>query len=656
MLLCLFGDFGYAQSADTLGTMTSIGCISLNDVTGDEIDIDNEIHIDNASITIYITDEPNKAQERISQGLIQSGLLSPEQVAQWKQQEAKLISQSGDPDVNAIIGYYESQFSLFNSLIAPLEFTDPTLYKTLKDKLTDGQLAIGKAQCLDSKYPALRKFNRNGDLLPAFEVSTELNDWRYSSRGDFSEGLAWVKRSNRYGYINESGAEVIPMQFDSCSDFQDGMAVVRLGKYFYVIDRAGEIISERWLFADYFGENWFRVKSLKGYWKFENVDWNLRKVFYPRRGYSYISARNDKKQYLLILSEKLLAGRAMSNPDRLLHPLDVSRIDAFLHGGELIKIKTYPQTACFSLQVRFEDDNALHECLVSLDDDGNLKRVWCWENEPHNISDLKTLPLQDSKIDKRETFSIPQTNLIGCVYVEKTEDSLNKKLRYTMVTPELEKTEIHFQGEPQTFGSDYLFLRSPEHGQYGIFTKEGKQVEDFLYQKVYPLNEGRHAVKRNGVWGFLDVNAREVIPPQYDQCEKSFSNGFCQVAKSVTIPTYSVKKAQRVVGISGSIYKRSPWSGLMLVAQKVSERVGIDCSTTYATGLINRNGLEIFPPIFLTSINRLDGNRFQGITWYGEKWDYTFDYDGTCIGENCAEYYDRINHWQETQNFLNPCK
>lgn len=57
---------------------------------------------------------------------------------------------------------------------------------------------------------------------------------------DFSEGLAVVRRDEKYGYIDKSGKVVIPIQFDVAYKFKGGLAIVRQhGKSGY-IDQTGK--------------------------------------------------------------------------------------------------------------------------------------------------------------------------------------------------------------------------------------------------------------------------------------------------------------------------------------------------------------------------------------------------------------------------------
>jgi len=58
--------------------------------------------------------------------------------------------------------------------------------------------------------------------------------------GDFSEGLAAYILDGKYGYVDRSGAVVIPAQFAEAVEFRDGAALVRTSTGYGLIDRQGK--------------------------------------------------------------------------------------------------------------------------------------------------------------------------------------------------------------------------------------------------------------------------------------------------------------------------------------------------------------------------------------------------------------------------------
>jgi hypothetical protein len=59
--------------------------------------------------------------------------------------------------------------------------------------------------------------------------------------GTFSEGLAPVQVSNKWGFVNTAGEMVINPQFDEVQAFSDGLVAARLGADWGYIDKAGQI-------------------------------------------------------------------------------------------------------------------------------------------------------------------------------------------------------------------------------------------------------------------------------------------------------------------------------------------------------------------------------------------------------------------------------
>ena len=58
----------------------------------------------------------------------------------------------------------------------------------------------------------------------------------------FSEGLAAVKKGNKWGFINHQGEIVIPCKYDKARDFSDGVAAVKLNNRYGLIDKEGNIV------------------------------------------------------------------------------------------------------------------------------------------------------------------------------------------------------------------------------------------------------------------------------------------------------------------------------------------------------------------------------------------------------------------------------
>ena len=52
----------------------------------------------------------------------------------------------------------------------------------------------------------------------------------------------WVIKNKKWGYIDKTGKEVIPVKYDSGSEFGDGIAFVELKGEVMVIDKMGKFV------------------------------------------------------------------------------------------------------------------------------------------------------------------------------------------------------------------------------------------------------------------------------------------------------------------------------------------------------------------------------------------------------------------------------
>jgi hypothetical protein len=96
----------------------------------------------------------------------------------------------------------------------------------------------------------------------------------YSSIGIdvFKGGLAAVKLNGQYGYINEKGETVIPFQFDDANSFDEDYAIVELNHKKGVVDKKGKIViptKYEEVKHDGFSEGLLAVK-LNGKWGYVN--------------------------------------------------------------------------------------------------------------------------------------------------------------------------------------------------------------------------------------------------------------------------------------------------------------------------------------------------------------------------------------------------
>lgn len=139
-------------------------------------------------------------------------------------------------------------------------YSQPVTYDDYVVDMKTGEKVSGY-ECVYAFSEGLAKVRKDGkwgymDGTGAMVVPTE-----YDDAGDFSEGLAKVQKNGKWGYINKTGAVVVPLGYDEANDFHDGMAVVRIGdgnsyatKYGYVGKTGALIVPLKYDEANDFSE------------------------------------------------------------------------------------------------------------------------------------------------------------------------------------------------------------------------------------------------------------------------------------------------------------------------------------------------------------------------------------------------------------------
>jgi hypothetical protein len=65
---------------------------------------------------------------------------------------------------------------------------------------------------------------------------------KYDSQGEFHEGLAAVQLNEKWGFIDKTGKEIIPLKYDAARSFSEGLACVKLNDKYGIIDTTGKEI------------------------------------------------------------------------------------------------------------------------------------------------------------------------------------------------------------------------------------------------------------------------------------------------------------------------------------------------------------------------------------------------------------------------------
>ena len=74
------------------------------------------------------------------------------------------------------------------------------------------------------------------------KTGREVVPLKYDFAQTFKEGLAVVIQNEKCGFIDKTGKEVIPLKYDGARGFIEGLAIVRLNSKYGFIDKAGKLV------------------------------------------------------------------------------------------------------------------------------------------------------------------------------------------------------------------------------------------------------------------------------------------------------------------------------------------------------------------------------------------------------------------------------
>ena len=64
----------------------------------------------------------------------------------------------------------------------------------------------------------------------------------YDYQGSFNNGLAKVKKDHKWGFIDTTGALIVPLKYNEVENFNDGLARVRSGQKWGLVDVTGRVV------------------------------------------------------------------------------------------------------------------------------------------------------------------------------------------------------------------------------------------------------------------------------------------------------------------------------------------------------------------------------------------------------------------------------
>lgn len=327
--------------------------------------------------------------------------------------------------------------------------------------------------------------------------------YHYDDAYSFNEGLAAVKKGDKWGFIDKKGSLVIPYIYDSISylgRFHEGLSYVNINKQWGFIDIKGRMV----LPCNYFlGEvpefqhGLIEIKKRQSngsmYSAFMNKKGKIVSAFYDKvRGFSDDLAaviKDDLIGYIDTLGNEVIKCRFIANDDFQPDFNDgIARLVKYNNGFGTIEYSYIDKTGTVVLQL-------------------NKDKILSAENFERGLAIVYLANGGRAMIN------------INGQFMRKFEGSVGDFL----------DDGIYRRKKPTVFIECATIIK--ENNKIGFAAVDGFQFVPFKYSDAYEFSDGRAAVKNDlNKWGFINRNGAEIIPLKYDHVQ-NFRDGFAAVGK-----------------------------------------------------------------------------------------------------------------------------
>lgn len=403
---------------------------------------------------------------------------------------------------------------------------------------------------------------------------------KYDSIGTFSNGLVYVKdlETNRYGYMNKTGAWVIKPVYLKAETFddlggawvmmtdakyhyinragkdlgvfnendyknfnKDGYAVVENAEYPYVlIDKTGKVITKiedcDGIYNYSEGIAGYKCKS-NGLYGF--VDYNGKKVI-PCEYTGFTGFHEGVSKVSKTINNATKSGY-INNKGAIILPVEYDNVSAFRDGWGLIKKDSdyFFVDKAGNLKAPPRKYNNLYEFRS-----GFALGIIKGTDKINTYYYINTQLKEEFSIEAEQAYSFWES--VAVVYKDNLYSLINKKGEMFIQLDTLEQLKFCNDG----------MLGIKRNGKWGFINDKGNPVVEIKYDDCDSYDNGYGRVKKNGKWGIVDKTGKEIFETQYDNIVPCDNNVFIYYDKSWYVMDKTGKSLSHAGYYSISVFEK----------------------------------------------------------------------------------------------------
>jgi len=328
---------------------------------------------------------------------------------------------------------------------------------------------------------------------------------------DGTEYFGVIHTKGSHGYINPADEEIIPFRYEMAFPFTEGLALVKKNNKYIYLNKEGLAMSNQYDWAENIANSIAKVKRDNKFGLVNNKGKEILSTEYDmigdfQDGFAIVCKGCQKLDF-----EKGSYGM-ISQSGKLITSVTYKKVKNF--SQELIKVYTHDKKEGFIK--KFSDDEPL---IFDYADDFCVDGfVHVQRNGKFGIMDETGRLITDCKYDKIDEFSDGMAKVkIGeqIFFVSNEGKELVLKNKYDKIS--------NFRNG---------FAAVSRNGKWGYINKLGDEKVKAEYENITPygFSDGLVAVSKYNKWGFVNSDGFLVIPIQYDEVEE-FINGTAYVKK-----------------------------------------------------------------------------------------------------------------------------
>lgn len=343
----------------------------------------------------------------------------------------------------------------------------------------------------------------------------------YDWVGGFNDEIAFVRKDEKWGFVDKTFKIVIPLEYEQTRGFFKGAAAVKKnGKWGY-INQAGEVIIPYQYDEAYSITEGLAAVKQNRKWGFVNEKGDIKVPFI----YDHVNSYSDGFTVVSKDQNYLCLGKTGNIVRNFVSEYD--HVDNFHEG--LARVSKIIKTNSSQIDCKWGCINQLGEAVIPVEYDGlnPFSENYTFAQKTINDSDIiYCINRANQQVFKAECENLPKFHeglAAVCINIkwqqtERTDPLGNKfsaavknnynESKWGFINTAGEITiplEYEYYNEYNFYCMNEGFSRAAKGGKQGYIDKTGKIVIPFEYDFTHPVHEGLAVVQKDGIWEILQI-------------------------------------------------------------------------------------------------------------------------------------------------------